>query len=202
MRSLVCFAPVSGQASHRSGPGGGRVVPPTGISKVLCHVDCGTVKALTPVHVTSYTGLPAYLASPSWRSAPNHPAGPLIAFTRHQQRERRFSDFVMNEKTRRTAEPNRVRYPTDRHFVSGCSPPHLAVTQLPSTSGVWLTPRWTYTTLTKRLRGRTHPLEEGDPCIFNYLKRMDFAPLPDMTRLRGNDTQVLSRLFAVASRIG
>jgi hypothetical protein len=28
-----------------------------------------------------------------------------------------------------------------------------------------------------------HPLEEGDFCLFNYLKRMDFAPLPDMARL-------------------
>jgi hypothetical protein len=37
-----------------------------------------------------------------------------------------------------------------------------------------------------------HPPEEGDPCLFNYLKRMD-------SRLRGNDIQVLSRLFAVAS---
>jgi hypothetical protein len=27
------------------------------------------------------------------------------------------------------------------------------------------------------------PLEEGDPCLFNYLKGMDFAPLPDMARL-------------------
>jgi hypothetical protein len=44
-----------------------------------------------------------------------------------------------------------------------------------------------------------HPLEEGDPCLFNHLKRMDFAPLPDMARLRGNDTQALSRLFAVQS---
>lgn len=37
-----------------------------------------------------------------------------------------------------------------------------------------------------------HPLEEGDPAFFNYLKRMDSC-------LRGNDTQVLLRLFAVAS---
>jgi len=43
------------------------------------------------------------------------------------------------------------------------------------------------------------PLKKGSHAFFNYLKRMDFAPLPDMARLRGNDTQVLSRLFAVAS---
>jgi hypothetical protein len=33
-----------------------------------------------------------------------------------------------------------------------------------------------------------HPLEEEQLCLFNYLKRMDF-------RIRGNDTQVLSRLL-------
>jgi hypothetical protein len=44
-----------------------------------------------------------------------------------------------------------------------------------------------------------HPLEKGDPCLFNYLIRMDFAPLPDMARLRGNDNQDQSRLFAVTS---
>jgi hypothetical protein len=43
------------------------------------------------------------------------------------------------------------------------------------------------------------PLKKGIHSFFNYLKRTDFAPLPDMARLRGNDTQVLSRLFAVAS---
>jgi hypothetical protein len=43
-----------------------------------------------------------------------------------------------------------------------------------------------------------HPLEEGEPCLSNYLKRNVFAPLPDMARLRGNDTQGLSRLFAGA----
>ena len=32
------------------------------------------------------------------------------------------------------APPNRVRHPTDRHFASGCSPPRLAATQLPSAS--------------------------------------------------------------------
>ena len=36
-----------------------------------------------------------------------------------------------------------------------------------------------------------HPLEEGGgPYLSSYLKRKDFARLPDMARLRGNDTQV------------
>jgi hypothetical protein len=44
-----------------------------------------------------------------------------------------------------------------------------------------------------------HPLEEGDPCLFSYLKGLDFALLPDMARLRGNAAEVLLRLVAVAS---
>jgi len=44
-------------------------------------------------------------------------------------------DFALNPQARRCARPNRVRYPTDCIFASGCSPPHLAVTQLPSASG-------------------------------------------------------------------
>jgi hypothetical protein len=38
-----------------------------------------------------------------------------------------------------------------------------------------------------------HPLEEGDPCLFNYLKEMDFAPLPNMARLLMPDTRAGER---------
>jgi hypothetical protein len=38
----------------------------------------------------------------------------------------------MNEQARRTLTPNQVRHPTDCRFTSGCSPPRLAATQLPS----------------------------------------------------------------------
>ena len=41
-------------------------------------------------------------------------------------------DFTLNPQARRYARPNRVRYPTDCMFASGCSPPRLAATQLPS----------------------------------------------------------------------
>jgi hypothetical protein len=51
-----------------------------------------------------------------------------------RQRDQRVSDFAMNEQARRSSPPNRVRYPTDRHFALGCSPPRLAATQLPSTT--------------------------------------------------------------------
>ncbi len=40
-------------------------------------------------------------------------------------------DFALNPQARRYARPNRVRYPTDCTFASGCSPPRLTATQLP-----------------------------------------------------------------------
>jgi hypothetical protein len=42
-----------------------------------------------------------------------------------RQRDPRVSDFAMNEQARRSSPPNRVRYPTDQRFASGCSPPRL-----------------------------------------------------------------------------
>jgi hypothetical protein len=45
-------------------------------------------------------------------------------------------DFALNPQARRRVRPNRVRKTaTDCMFASGCSPPHLAVTQLPSATG-------------------------------------------------------------------
>jgi len=45
-------------------------------------------------------------------------------------------DFALNPQARHGVRPNRVRTPaTDYVFASGCSPPHLAVTQLPSATG-------------------------------------------------------------------
>ena len=61
------------------------------------------------------------------RRLPGHRLSP-------RQRVQRVSDFAMNEQARRSSPPNRVRYPTDRQFASGCSPPRLATTQLPSAS--------------------------------------------------------------------
>ena len=43
-----------------------------------------------------------------------------------------------------------------------------------------------------------HPLEEGYPCLFNCLKRMD-SPWRVQARLREKDAQCLSRLFTVRS---
>ena len=62
----------------------------------------------------------------------------------------------MNEQARRSSPPNRIRSPTDQQFASGCSPPCLAATQLPSATELWHTPTRTFTVLMWRPHGRTH----------------------------------------------
>ena len=122
------------------------------------------------------TGLPAYLVSPSEHSAPNHLMHPdddtstavyhptltptglgkvVLASTRAFFG--RLSGFAIYMQARRCTLPKRVRHPTDCSFASGCSPPHVAVTQLPpATRATWPPLVWTLTSLTTRLHGRTY----------------------------------------------
>ena len=90
------------------------------------------------------------------RGLPSHRLPP-------RQRDPRVSDFAMYEQARRSSPPNRVRHPTDRLFASGCSPPRLATTQLPSASELWLTPTRTFTVLMQHPHGRTHSRAGGNP---------------------------------------
>jgi len=103
----------------------------------------------------SRANFPTFRLQP--RGAPQH------RFDRHFQRAEQFPDFAMNEQARRHTPPNRVRYPADCQFASGCSPPHLATTQLPSASGSWLAPARTYTMLFAHLHGRTHSGTSRNP---------------------------------------
>src|SRR5439155_26772311 len=48
------------------------------------------------------------------------------------QRRRLLPGFALNEQARHGITPNQVRHPTDCRLTSGCSPPRLAATQLPS----------------------------------------------------------------------
>ena len=48
------------------------------------------------------------------------------------QRHRLLPGFATNEQARHSFTPNRVCQPTDCRFTSGCFPPRLAATQLPS----------------------------------------------------------------------
>ena len=82
-----------------------------------------------------------HTARPSLHSVTKHLTRPAIASPLPTQRGRLPGlypglDFTLNPQARRYARPNRVRYPTDCMFASGCSPPHLAATQLPSATGI------------------------------------------------------------------
>ena len=63
--------------------------------------------------------------------------------------------FAMRSQARRHRPPNRVRHPTGYPFASGCSPPRLAATQLPSASCV-VTSHGEDFHLTDKASSRTH----------------------------------------------
>ena len=96
--------------------------------------DCDSSASLLPDR-----GLPASRHT-SFRdhSASKHPTPPIVAFTRYPSARWvsphgvqasplacRLAGFV---------RPNQVRQPADWSLTSGCSPPRLAATQLPSAS--------------------------------------------------------------------
>jgi hypothetical protein len=56
------------------------------------------------------------------------------AQSQHTQRVEPVPGFASGPQARRTTQPKRVRYPTGCSFASGCSPPRLTATQLPSAS--------------------------------------------------------------------
>jgi hypothetical protein len=81
-----------------------------------------------------------HTARSSTHSVTKHLAHPAIASPLPTQRGRLPGlypglDFTLNPQARRYARPNRVRYPTDCMFASGCSPPRLTATQLPLATG-------------------------------------------------------------------
>src|SRR4029077_2112612 len=63
--------------------------------------------------------------------------------------------FALTQQARHGFAPNRVRAPSDRRFASGCSPPRLAATQLPSATKLRHALAGTPTPQTRRPRGRT-----------------------------------------------
>jgi hypothetical protein len=130
----------------------GRTPFVTSVSRPFGHVlllqPFGTTKALTPEsrHLALRSPRLSRHIFPTFRLQPR--CAPRYRFTRPYQRTGRVPDFAMNEQARRYTPPNRVRYPADHQFASGCSPPHFAVTQLPSATGPWLTLTQTFTVLT------------------------------------------------------
>ena len=90
---------------------------------------------------------PVHTARPSIHSVTKHLTRPATASLLPTQRDRlpvlnaQGLDFTLNPQARRYARPNRVRYPTDCMFASGCSPHRPTATQLPSATGIGHLPR-------------------------------------------------------------
>ena len=94
----------------------------------------GNMKALTPAAHT-----PGRQVSPL--TPPCRPGIPTSttqsarwSLCQSPQRQRLLPGFATDEQARHSITPNQVRPPTDCRFTSGCSPPRLAATQLPSIS--------------------------------------------------------------------
>jgi hypothetical protein len=83
---------------------------------------------------THRTGLSASFDWPSEHPAPNHVLRPSVALSVTSARSIGpcGPGFATDEQARRHTPPNRVRSPAGCSFASGCSPPRLAATQLPS----------------------------------------------------------------------
>ncbi len=101
----------------------GSSAPQAGMNTGSC---CGQVSL---IHVT-------------WSSSPsisNHPCAPRGRFRTLPLNSVGLPlpglGFTTIWQARRSHRPNRVSYRTDGLFTSGCSPPRLAATQLPSVTG-------------------------------------------------------------------
>jgi hypothetical protein len=85
----------------------------------------------------------------------------LVIASHHASVTSDFRASLMASQARRSSPPNRVRYPTDQQFASGCSPRRFEPTQLPSATELWHTPTRTFTVLMWRPHGRTMPAFAG-----------------------------------------
>ena len=98
--------------------------------------------------LASSTGLAAYSALPTKHPAPNHVVCPDVAFPHHTRASDRVAPVrampfsVVSQASPSMSRlaaltpPNRIRHPTGCSFASGCSPPRLTTTQLPSATYV------------------------------------------------------------------
>ena len=113
---------------------------------------------------------------------------PTCRFSCHFNASDDFLGFAVPKQARRIIPPNQVRIPTDWSFISSCSPPHLAVTQLLLISESWLTLTRTFTVLFMRLHRRTwasfhsaQPSNAGNSPRFEH-GNCGVKDLPPLTR--------------------
>ena len=126
----------------------------------------GTMRALTPVALRQRSRSLRSVRVPSRHPVPNHVMQPERHVPCHLVPPvgPRGPDFAMDEQARHCTPPNRVRYPTGCRFASGCSPPRLAATQLPSATCT-VTSHGTDSHYADIANSRTHssPAKAGDP---------------------------------------
>src|SRR6266403_3113135 len=105
--------------------------------------------------LASPPGLSAYPALPSRHPVPNHVVRPDVALPVTSARPV-GEGFAINEQARRNTPPNRVRHPTGCPFASGCFPPRLTATQLPSATYEVTSHDTDSHRVDKQTDGRTH----------------------------------------------
>src|SRR5215467_15966737 len=99
---------------------------------LAAHRGSGTMKALTPAGLTRTRQVSPLtpLCLPDIPTSTTRAAQRSLC--QSPQRHRLLPGFATNEQARHRSTPNQVRHPTDCRFISGCSPPRLTATQLPS----------------------------------------------------------------------
>src|SRR5215469_13365504 len=99
---------------------------------LAAHRGSGTMKALTPAGLTRTRQVSPLtpLCLPDIPTSTTRAARRSLC--QSPQRHRLLPGFATNEQARHRSTPNQVRHPTDCRFISGCSPPRLTATQLPS----------------------------------------------------------------------
>src|SRR5580698_7879154 len=118
---------------------------------VLQSNGIGAMKALTPAALTPRGGSLRLLrfAFPPFRAF-----RPGVAFS-VVSAPSVIPGFAIIQQARHGYTPNQIRAPTDWRFASGCSPPRLAPTQLPSATWLRHSMTGTRTPQTKRPHRRT-----------------------------------------------
>jgi len=109
------------------------------------------MKALTPAHLTliGRSLRLLRLAVPAFRPQPRELSDGR--FASRLSANGCFQASPSHEQARHSFPPKQVRHPTDCRFTSGCSPPRLATTQLPSITGMRPSHARTLTVLTSVL---------------------------------------------------
>ena len=100
---------------------------------------------------------------------------PVHRFTRHFSVYGKFQASPYPSRLAANIPPNQVRHPTDRQFASGCSPPRLTTTQLPSATEPWHAPTRTFTVLIGRPHGRTRARARAIHWRYDSVRRIGIS---------------------------